>query len=311
MACFLCFVAIALLTACAGDEPGSVALPSTAKDSIQSRDSLRLRDNPCTSDEALGYKRELRTARDQLDHESVIALRALHKRDLEVFQTAAQRFHRFAQQAEEPTAPSEMQRIHTAWRDVSRDLTGFISLIERLWSADGELPNNDYEQVLGVFRQFRPRIDELPRAVYTVCNGASLNDIHYALWQNPGARIVAISSEGYHTCALREDGEAVCWGALPVDKPSGFGDVDFGQTMPPPGERFVAISSGGFHTCGLRKDSRAKCWGAQLGDSTEGYHLVGYGQSSPPEGEVFKAISSGRRHTCALRRDGSPVCWGK
>ncbi len=75
----------------------------------------------------------------------------------------------------------------------------------------------------------------------------------------PGERFIAVSSGNFHTCALRADGEPVCWGAKPVDPDAGLRLVDFGQTSPPASERFVAISSGGFHTCGLRQNGTVVC----------------------------------------------------
>ena len=101
-------------------------------------------------------------------------------------------------------------------------------------------------------------------------------------------RLTSISSGGRHTCGLREDGIAVCWG-----------DNEYSQAMPPEDERLTSISSGGRHTCGLREDSIAVCWGDN--DS---------GQAMPPEDERFKSISSGSFHTCGLREDGIAVCWG-
>ncbi len=85
---------------------------------------------------------------------------------------------------------------------------------------------------------------------------------------SPGELFVAISSGGYHTCALRADGLPVCWGAAPGTPISSVGSVDFGQASPPQGERFTSISSGGFHSCGLREDGSVACWGAEPGDET-------------------------------------------
>ena len=101
-------------------------------------------------------------------------------------------------------------------------------------------------------------------------------------------RFVTISSGNYHICALRADGTPVCWGY------NSDGVVD-----PPPGEQFVTISSGETHTCALKADGTPACWGENA-----------YGKADPPSGEQLVTISSGGTHTCALRADGSPVCWG-
>ncbi len=132
-----------------------------------------------------------------------------------------------------------------------------------------------------------------------------------------------LSSGGRHTCALRPDGTAVCWG-----------DDRQGQASPPEGERFVSISSGGAHTCGLRPDGSPVCWGSHPAPS-EKEHFVSLSsggkhtcalrpdgsavcwggnqlrQASPPEIGQFRTISSGSEHTCALHPDGSAVCWGR
>ena len=59
----------------------------------------------------------------------------------------------------------------------------------------------------------------------------------------PDQRFVSVGSGNFHTCALRANGEAVCWGASPPGKAAEHGQVDFGQASPPNGERFAANSS--------------------------------------------------------------------
>ena len=134
-----------------------------------------------------------------------------------------------------------------------------------------------------------------------------------------------ISSGWWHTCALRQDGTAVCWGLNDegqASPPDGerfksitagwrntcglnlegiavcWGSDPDGQA-PPPSERLVSIASGQRHTCGLRSDAAALCWG-----------LNEFGQASPPPGERLVSLSLGHDHTCGLREDGTVVCWG-
>ena len=101
-------------------------------------------------------------------------------------------------------------------------------------------------------------------------------------------KYVAISAGYEHTCALNEDGAAICWGAN-----------DYGQATPPQNERFVSISAGYEHTCAIKEDSTAACWGSNH-----------YGQATPPEDKRFTEISSGVFHTCGIQGNGIVVCWG-
>ena len=102
----------------------------------------------------------------------------------------------------------------------------------------------------------------------------------------PDGKLKSISAGYNHTCGLSENGDAICWG-----------DDRFGQSTPP-GGKFKTISAGHAHTCALRDDGEAVCWG--------GNH---FGRATPPGGK-FETISAGGGHDCGLRDDGSPVCWG-
>ncbi|MCQ3814874.1 MAG: S-layer homology domain-containing protein [Acidimicrobiia bacterium] len=93
---------------------------------------------------------------------------------------------------------------------------------------------------------------------------------------------LAVSSGGQHSCALRSDQTAVCWGAN-----------NFGESDPPSGQ-FNAISAGSGHTCGLRLDNTVTCWGRK--------------RSAPPDGQ-FNSLSSGLNGTCGVRQDNTLACW--
>ncbi len=112
---------------------------------------------------------------------------------------------------------------------------------------------------------------------------------YYDITPPAGERLVSISNGWVHTCGLRANGTAVCWGSN-----------QGGKSSPPPGERFKAISGGVTHTCALRQDGAPVCWG---GENT-------YGEAAAPQDERFVAISAGERHSCGLREDGTVVCWG-
>ena len=99
---------------------------------------------------------------------------------------------------------------------------------------------------------------------------------------------VSVSAGHYHTCAVRKDGSASCWGA---DR--------HGQSTPPKGE-FVSVSSGVSHTCGLKRDGSIVCWGSDT-----------YGQAPTQIVRTFNSVSAGSYHTCGVERNGSVTCWGR
>ena len=90
-----------------------------------------------------------------------------------------------------------------------------------------------------------------------------------------------------HTCGLREDGTALCWGASDPD-------YDFGQAKAPQGEQFTAISAGYYHTCALRLDGTALCWGVGPGDETPRGHRVGLARLPLPPRSVSPTLPADR-----------------
>ena len=135
---------------------------------------------------------------------------------------------------------------------------------------------------------------------------------------------MAISAGGYHTCGLRADGVAVCWGS-----------DDSGQIAVPRWQRFDAIAAGAYHTCGLRVEGDAMCWGSGGGSvqffAFERFEAISAGgnltcglspdgrtacwspgafsESGPPQGVRFRAVGVGSGYACGLRGYGEAVCW--
>ncbi len=96
----------------------------------------------------------------------------------------------------------------------------------------------------------------------------------------------SITAGGSHSCGLRSDGTATCWGRN-----------EYGEADAPTG-KFTSITAGTLHSCGLRSDGTATCWGDNSG-----------GQTDAPTGK-FASITAGTRHSCGVRSDGTATCWG-
>jgi alpha-tubulin suppressor-like RCC1 family protein len=134
---------------------------------------------------------------------------------------------------------------------------------------------------------------------------------------------VAVTVGRLHSCALRANGAAYCWGSnefgqlgtasgttvcLQVDR-----SVPCEATPRPVlgGLTFTRLSAGANHTCGIAVDARVYCWG-----SNERGQL---GEPSVPQGDAptliasgaqFVDVAAGDEHTCAVRSDNVALCWG-
>ena len=130
-----------------------------------------------------------------------------------------------------------------------------------------------------------------------------------------------------HTCGLKADGSASCWGRNDFGQ-LGTGNVNAlcieglkntrGCETDPTGPRpvaqgsivFSSLALGQLHTCGVAQGGEVYCWGRGLA-----------GQLGVPEDEVtsptpvqtgirFSSIAAGARHTCGISVDGKAYCWG-
>ena len=100
-----------------------------------------------------------------------------------------------------------------------------------------------------------------------------------------------------HACALRADGQVVCWGYNPLLDDNGEPRYQ-GNVTDARGGEFRAVSVGGRHACGVDADGAITCWGRNV-----------FGESDAPEGK-FVAVDAGDGRSCALRTDQMIECWG-
>jgi alpha-tubulin suppressor-like RCC1 family protein len=123
---------------------------------------------------------------------------------------------------------------------------------------------------------------------------------------------ISLSTGHSHTCGIRADGSAWCWG-LNDKGQLGNGTIT-NATIPQQvqgGSDWISISAGAVSTCGLRLDGSAWCWGGnhygQLGNGTTTDAAV----PQPVKGRSgWRSISAGGASNCGLRTDGSAWCWG-
>jgi alpha-tubulin suppressor-like RCC1 family protein len=128
--------------------------------------------------------------------------------------------------------------------------------------------------------------------------------------------VVAIALGESHSCALKADGTARCWGLNSTGQLGSGTITDSAVPQLVSGlTNAVAIAAGGTlgssHTCALLADGTARCWGAngsgQLGAGS------GPGSSIPiPVPGLAKAVSIavGETHSCAMVSIGATFCWG-
>ncbi|MCK9459225.1 MAG: hypothetical protein M0R80_06265 [Proteobacteria bacterium] len=156
-------------------------------------------------------------------------------------------------------------------------------------------------------------------------NGGTGHQSYTPVVAQVGGSVVQVSAGSYHTCAVLEGGNILCWGNSGAGElgygnienvgddelPSDVGPVDLGGSA-------VQVSCGTYHTCALLESGDVVCWG--LGE----YGMLGNGNTEtigdnevPADvgpvdvGAPVQQITLGAHHTCALLVGGDVKCWGQ
>lgn len=131
-------------------------------------------------------------------------------------------------------------------------------------------------------------------------------------------RYSVLSAGGAHTCGLRLNGRAYCWGSHwfgEGGRGKAKGTVASNSASPVAVEsdlRFTDIDAGMQHTCGIAGPGIAYCWGnnfvGALGDGSKTDRDVPRRVATEVR---FSSISAGANGTCAVGQDRHVYCWGR
>ena len=126
----------------------------------------------------------------------------------------------------------------------------------------------------------------------------------------PGNSFKAITAGHGHTCGLRTDGVALCWGDNrhgQLGRGAVGGRSDIATAVG--GPAFTQISASGDNTCGLTSAGTIYCWGANRSGQTGQAATDSIPTPAPIAGAGYTYVAVGRDHACALTPGGAS-CWG-
>ena len=133
----------------------------------------------------------------------------------------------------------------------------------------------------------------------------------------------AITTGGWHSCAVHEGGAISCWGSNYYGQlGNGQSGEDVFSSIPVSVAGITdaeAVSAGWDYSCALHQDGTISCWGdnwrGQLGNGQSADDRQDNSADSLVPVKVLgianaTAITSNLRHSCALREGGTISCWG-
>jgi len=113
-----------------------------------------------------------------------------------------------------------------------------------------------------------------------------------------------------HACAVRADGDVVCWGRNDHGQAGAAIAAAIAPTVVAGVDHAVAVVAGPAHTCAQLADGTVRCWGQndqyQLGD---GGDPIARPRALVGATEVVEVVT-GRAHTCVRSRAGVVACLG-
>jgi len=122
---------------------------------------------------------------------------------------------------------------------------------------------------------------------------------------------VSVTAGQYHSCGVKTDGTAWCWGE------GGSGRLGYGsstdQALPVQvtGTDWEVLSAGNSHTCGVKTDGTAWCFGnganGRLGNNATSNETSPVQVGSDTDWSQIVASSA---HSCAVKDSGTAWCWG-
>lgn len=130
-----------------------------------------------------------------------------------------------------------------------------------------------------------------------------------------------VSSGTTHTCAIRYDNKAYCWGSNSYGE---LGNNSYGGSLVPVavytggvlnGKTIKSISTG-YNTCVVASDNKVYCWGrnnaGQLGNNSlvDSSVPVAVDTSGVLNGKTIKTVQVNNFHTCVIASDNNVYCWG-